>query len=70
MDSLEQAAKLLDIQPIMLFREICDSQKIEKRRRVALWDGYRTELYLPPFVELSCHAVILGTTQGGIQSQG
>lgn len=64
MDVLERAAKLLEKPIDELFRDICDSQKIEKRRRIALWTGYRTELFIPPFVQLSCHAILLGTLKG------
>ncbi len=63
MDLLERTAKLLEISPEQLFREICQSQLVEKRRRIALWIGYVTELYLPPFVELSCQAILLGTVR-------
>ncbi len=61
MDILERAAKICEIQPKQLFREICDSNLIEKRRRIALWTGYETELFLPPFIELSCDAILAGT---------
>ncbi len=66
MDKLEEAAKLLEIKPEKLFQELCDTHGIEKRRRVALLTGYTTELYLPPFIELSCVALITNLTKGGI----
>ncbi len=58
MDELEQASKLCEVDLKQLFYEICDSQHIEVRRKRALWTGYRTELYIPPFVLLSCIAII------------
>ncbi len=58
MDELEQAAKLSEVDPEQLFYEICDSQKIGKQRKWALWSGYDTERFLPPFVVLSCVAII------------
>lgn len=63
MDLLERAAKLLEISPEQLFFEICQAQNIEKRRRVALLSGYRTELFLPPFIILSCDLIIAGTVR-------
>lgn len=59
MDALEKTAKMCDVPIEQIFKEICDSYDIHQRRRIMFWNAYQTEAFLPPFVIISCQAILL-----------
>jgi len=59
MDALVKTASEYEVSPRQIFSEICDSYKLDKGREIMLWEGYKTEQFLPTFILIACQYLLI-----------